>query len=346
MPLLSALLLSMTLGVSPGLRVVDLPPLPIVDFPSEDLPAIDAASWMVWSVENDAELGSFDPDTPRAPASITKLMTAILTMDGAALTEEVAISANAAATPVGFVGQPEVLQGEVWSVRDLLANILVQSGNDAAVALAEHVAGSVDAFVEMMNARAASLGMTATTFRTPNGLDTVGHQMSARDIIIMGKESLKYPEILRMARIRHITFDAGDRRIDVDSTNRDLGQFPGLFGLKTGDTASAGQTLLAYDVGQHGSLLAVVLGSSNRRTATEELLAWARTALGPKDYFLAPTVGTDLELLFPDWYVTWLKAAGPLPTGDPTVPASTPLLDAVNAGLSTLLPSLLGGGAP
>ena len=133
-------------------------------------------------------------------------------------------------------------------------------------------------------------------------------------------------------------------RFDVDSTNRDLGVFPGLFGLKTGDTASAGQILLAYDVGQHGSLLAVVLGSSNRRTATEELLAWARTALGPRDYFLAPTVGTDLELLFPDWYVTWLKAAGPLPTGNPTVPASTPLVDAVNTGLSTLLPSLLGGG--
>lgn len=334
----------MALG-APGPRVIDLPMPPMLAFPVEAPPAIDASAWIVWSVEQDAELGSLDPDTPRAPASITKLMTAMLVVENASLTDRVTISANADATPLGYIGQPELRQGEVWSVRDLLVNILVQSGNDAAVALAEHVAGSVDEFVGMMNTRAAALGMANTTFLTPNGLDAVGHVMSPRDIVVMAKAALAYPDVLRIARIKHITFDVGGRHLEVDATNRLLGVFPGFYGLKTGDTAQAGQTLLAYDVAQHGRLLSVVLGSSGRRIATQELLAWAWRALGPKDYFYAPVVGTDMELTFPDWYLTRLRAAGMLPTGDPVAPVRTPLLDAVDGGLRDLLPALLGGGS-
>lgn len=346
MPSLFVLALSVTLGVSPGLRTVDLPPPPMVDFPAQAPPAIDAAAWMVWSVEGDAELGARDPDTPRSPASITKLMTALLTMEKAAPTDLVTISANADATPIGFAGQPDIRQGEVWSVRDLLKNLLVQSGNDAAVALAEQVAGSVDAFVAMMNAKAVELGMTHTTFKNPNGLDTTGHEMSARDIVIMGRAALAHPDLLRIARIKHVTFDVGGRLIEADATDRDLGVFPGLFGLKTGDTASAGQTMLAYAVTQRGSVLSVVLGTANRKEATRALLAWAWTALGPKDYFFAPVLGTDLALTFPDWYLTRIAAAGDLATGDPTVPVSTPLTDAIDTGLSNLLPALLGGSSP
>jgi D-alanyl-D-alanine carboxypeptidase (penicillin-binding protein 5/6) len=346
MPLLSAVALAVTLGVSPSMRPTDLPMPPVADFPVSPPPSIDAASWMVWSVESDAELGSKDPDTPRPPASITKLMTAILVVENVSLDNVVTISAEAAATPIGFVGQPEIIQGEQWTVRDLLANIMVQSGNDAAVALAEHVAGSVDAFVAMMNAKAAELGMANATFMTPNGLDTTGHEMSARDLIILGRAALQYPEILRMARIKFVVFDVGGRHIEVEATNRLLGVFPGFFGLKTGDTLNAGQTLLAYDVAQHGRLLSVVLGSSGRRIATQDLLSWARTALGPKDYFLAPLVGTDQEVSLPDWYLTWLRAAGPLPTGDPTHPPRTPLSASIDAALRHLLPALLGGGVP
>ncbi|OFW48779.1 MAG: hypothetical protein A2146_04305 [Actinobacteria bacterium RBG_16_67_10] len=343
MPILPALAVVMALGASPAPRVVDLPMPPMLAFPAEAPPVIDAAAWIVWSVDQNAELGSFNADDVRAPASITKLMTAMLVVENAAPAETVTISARAGSTPVGYVGQPQLRQGEVWTVRDLLANILVQSGNDAAVALAEHVAGSVEAFVAMMNARASELGMTSTVFVTPNGLDAEGHVMSARDIVAMGEASLAYPDILRMTRVKRITFDVGGRHIEVDATNRDLGVFPGLFGLKTGDTIGAGQTLLAYDVAQHGSLLSVVLGSAGRLGATRELLAWAWSALGPRDYFFAPVVGTDLELLFPDWYVTRLRAAGALPTGDPVAPEATPLSDAVNSRLRGLLPALLGG---
>ena len=343
MSFLAAVALTTVLGPSPGLRVVNVPPPPMVCFPAEAPPTLDATSWMVWSVKEDAELASRNPDSPRAPASITKLMTAILVVDRAALGNRVTISALAAATPIGYIGQPEVLQGEVWSVRDLLANILVQSGNDAAVALAEHVSGDVSTFVALMNRRAADLGMTSSQFVSPNGLDSLGQVASARDLILLGREALGYPEILEMSRIKFITFDVGGRHVEVEATNRDLGVFPGLHGLKTGDTIAAGQVLLSYDRAQHDEYLAVVLGSRNRRAATRQLLAWAHTTLGPRDYFFAAAAGTDLALEFPDWYQVRLAAAGPLlPAGEPAA-VRTPLVESLDDAFRQLLPGVLRG---
>jgi len=343
MPFVAALALTTVLGPAPGLKPVHVPPPPMICFPAEAPPQIDAGSWMVWSVMHDAELGALDPDTQRAPASITKLMTALITSDRAALTNQVIISANADATPIGYIGQPDVRQGEAWTVRDLMVNILVQSGNDAAVALAEHVSGDVATFVGLMNERAASLGMTNTVFLNPNGLDTTGHVTTARDLIALGRAALAYPDVLRLARIKHITFDVGGRHLELDATNRDLGLFPGLFGLKTGDTNAAGQVLLSFDDAPGGGYLAVVLGSRNRRSATREILAWARTTLGPRDYFFAAAANTDWELSFPEWYVPRIRAAGDIPVGTTGVAPRTPLTDALDEAFRVLLPGVLGG---
>ena len=343
MSFLAALALTTVLGPSPGLRPVHVPPPPMVCFPAEAPPPIDATSWMVWSVDHDAELGALNPDTPRAPASITKLMTAIIVADRAALTNQVVISRNADATPIGYVGQPDVRQGETWTVQDLLANILVQSGNDAAVALAEHVSGDVPTFVAVMNERAAALGMANTVFVNPNGLDTAGHLSTARDLIYLGRASLAYPDVLKIARIKHIDFDPGGRHIEVTATNRDLGLFPGLYGLKTGDTLAAGQVLLSYDEASHGDYLAVVLGSRNRRQATREILAWARTTLGPRDYFFAAAANTAWELSFPEWYVPRIRAAGSLPVGTVGPAERTPFTDSLDEAFRVLLPGVLGG---
>lgn len=343
MSFLAAIALTTVLGPSPGLRPLNLPPPPMVCFPAEAPPAIDASSWMVWSVDHDAELGSLDPDTRRAPASITKLLTAIIVADRAALTNQVVISPNADATPIGYVGQPDVRQGETWSVHDLLANILVQSGNDAAVALAEHVSGDVDTFVARMNERAASLGMTNSSFLNPNGLDDTGHLSTARDLIYLGRASLAYPDVLRIARIKHLDFNPGGRHIEVTATNRDLGIFPGLFGLKTGDTLAAGQTMLSYRTTSHGDYIAVVLGSRNRRQATREILAWAGTTLGPRDLFFAAAAETDWELSFPEWYLPRIRAAGALPVATTGPAERTPLTDSLDDAFRVLLPGVLGG---
>lgn len=342
MPLLASLVLTMALG-SAAVRPVQLPMPPMTALPAPPPPNIDAAAWMVYSVAGEAELGSHNADRPLAPASITKLMTAILVVEQALLTDPVEISTTAASTPIGFLGQPRVLAGETWSVAELLANIMVQSGNDAAVALAEHVAGTAETFVEMMNRRAGELGMADTVFVTPNGLDHADQLSSARDLVLLGREALNHPEVMRAARIKQVLFVIGNRRVEVGSTNRDLGVYPGYLGLKTGDTLAAGQVLLSYTETPHDRLIAVVLGSGNRRLATRELITWGATSLGPRDHFFAAAAGTDVAEAFPEWYRTRLSAAGFIPGGDPDLSGNTPLTDDVVARFRELLPQLLGG---
>ena len=346
--MLSALLLTLALGApgsQPGLRPLPLPPPPLLAFPAPEAPPISARSWMVYSVDHEAAIGSKDPDLLMPPASITKLMTAVLAEKALDLGTTITISAVADATPIGFTGQPDVRQGEMWLARDLLANVMVQSGNDASTAVAEAVSGTVEQFVELMNATAVELGMTNTTFRNPHGLDNAEHLSTARDLIAMGRYALDFPVTLRLARTKHVTFNIAGRILEVDATDRDLGVFPGLLGLKTGDTANAGQVLLSYTVTQHDQLLAVVLGTPDRRATTRALLAWAMGALGPRDHFFGMAAGTDLALSFPDWYQPRLDAAGVLAPGTPTLPERTPLTDDLQQRFRELLPQLLGGDA-
>lgn len=346
--MIAAIALSIALGVtgSPdtaSLRPLRLPMPPIKSFPAPPPPLIDASAWMIWAERENAEIGSHDPDTPRPFASITKLMTAILTVESVELSEQVTISETAAATPIGYDGQPEVLTGEVWLVYDLVSNILVQSGNDAAVALAEHVAGDTPAFLDLMNAKAEEIGMTSTVFLTPNGLDQPGHVSTPRDLVTMGMYSLRYEDLKHIMRLKHIVWFPGEREIPITSTNRLLGLFPGYAGLKTGDTAAAGQVLLSYaDTGTSG-FVAVVLGSSGRRVATRELLAWGLTALGPRDHFYAAAAGSQLARSFPEWYQTRMVAPKPLDPGPADPDEPTPLTKALTSAYNDLLPSLLGG---
>lgn len=346
--MLVSLALSLALAVpglstSPALRPLRIPMPPIKSLPAPPPPTIDAVSWMIWAEREDAEIGSLNPDDPRAFASITKLMTAILAVENVGLQEEATISPIAAATPIGYDGQPEVLTGEVWPIYDLLSNMLVQSGNDAAVAVAEYVGGDTATFVDLMNAKAAQLGMDHTVFVNPNGLDDPAHVSTARDLVKMGVYSLRFDDLRHMMRIKKATWTPGNRIIAATSTNRLLGRFPGYGGLKTGDTISAGQVLLSYtDTGTDG-LVAAVLGSSGRRVATRELLAWGLGALGPRDRFYAAAAGTELAGAFPQWYQTRMAVPAPLAPvpRDPDDP--TPLTTALDDAYRDLLPVFLGG---
>ncbi len=211
------------------------------------------------------------------------------------------------------------------------------------MALAEAVAGDVAAFVELMNTRAAELGMDSTTFVNPNGLDASEHLSSARDLIKLGVAALEHGDVLRVARIKHIQLEAETRVLEIDATNRLLGVYPGYLGLKTGDTIAAGQVLLSYTETQHDRIIAVVLGSGGRRIATRELVTWAATWGGPRDQFFAAALGTDTATLFPEWYQHRLGAVLPLPMPGDAGPVRTPLHDDLEARFGELLPALLGG---
>jgi len=325
---------------------VPLPPLPIAAFPAHEPPVLSSASWALYSVDDAALVWAADADEVRAPASVTKVMTALVVISqGVAPDEEVTISARAGSEPIGYTGQQKTYQGEVWTVEALMSDMLVYSDNTASVALAEHTAGSVDAFVALMNEKAAELGMTATHFVNPNGLDADGHVSSARDLVTLGAAAIQEPRITRITRLKFVTFMPGGRIMEVKNTNRLLGTFPGVLGLKTGDTARAGEVLLSYAVLGHDRFLGVVMGSPDHMAETAEMLAYAGRILGPQDHFYAPGAHLDELAAWPIWRRARLAAIGPLDDGKragAALPLS-PAEQAVAEAFRDLLPALLGG---
>ena len=215
-------------------------------------------------------------EEPLELASVTKVMTMLLIMEAledGTLTPDtmVAVSANAA----GMGGsQVYMKEGETFSVHDMLKAIAVASGNDACVAMAEHLAGSEAAFVERMNARAAELGMENTVFCNCTGLPAEGHHSTAHDIALMSRELiLKHPDIRTYTTIWMDTLRDGS--FQLANTNKLIRFYSGATGLKTGFTSGAGYCLSASAMRDGMELIAVVMGaetSQSRNAACKSLL--------------------------------------------------------------------------
>jgi len=206
-------------------------------------------------------------------ASITKLMTALVTLERARPDDVVTVDPDAA----GVSGSSVRLRtGERLRVRDLLAAALIQSANDAAVALGEYVGdGNGAAFVTLMNREARALGLTDTRFVRPDGLDVAGHYSSAWDVTRLALAAMKEPLIRRLVRQETATI-AGGRTLQT--WNDLLGEFPGVFGVKTGHTSNSGWNEVAAAIGNGVTIYATILGSPSRGERNEdleELLGWA-----------------------------------------------------------------------
>ena len=226
------------------------------------------------------------------PASVTKIMTLLLTMDaidsGAiAYDDVVTVSANAA----GMGGsQVYLAEGEQITVEELLKCVCVSSGNDAAVALAEKVSGVTELFVEQMNNRARGLGMEDTHFANPTGLTAEGHVTSAYDIAVMSRELLtKHPEIREFSTIWMDSIRGG--AFQLANTNKLLRRYDGATGLKTGYTASAGYCISATAEREGMELIAVVMKgeTADKRNADAKALlnygfsAYALVSAAPEE---------------------------------------------------------------
>ena len=226
------------------------------------------------------------------PASVTKIMTLLLTMDaidsGAlAYDDVVTVSANAA----GMGGSQVFLaEGEQITVEELLKCVCVSSGNDAAVALAEKVAGVTELFVEQMNNRARGLGMDDTHFVNPTGLTAEGHVTSAHDIALMSRELLtKHPDIRNFTTIWTDSIRGGT--FDLANTNKLIRRYDGATGLKTGYTASAGYCISATAEREGMELIAVVMKgeTADKRNADAKALlnygfsAYALVSAAPEE---------------------------------------------------------------
>lgn len=226
----------------------------------------DAVSCILMDADTGRVLYEKNADAALPPASVTKVMTMLLVfeaLDSGTLKLSDMITASANAASMGG-SQIYLKEGETMSVEDLLKSLIVSSANDAAVALAEAIAGSEIAFVSRMNERAAELGMANTHFENTNGLDddTDTHLTSARDIAIMSREVLKHELVFQYSTLWMDTIRGGE--FGLTNTNRLVRFYQGATGLKTGSTSKAKFCISATAERGGLSLIAVVMGAPTR----------------------------------------------------------------------------------
>ncbi len=223
---------------------------------AQRLPALSAQAALLGDSDTNQVLAAANANQGRPMASTTKIMTALLALERANLADPVVVS------PAALVGEASMglAAGEVVTVEDLLWGLLLNSGNDAAMALAGHVAGSVDAFVALMNQRAAELGMRNTRFANPHGLDAPDHHSSAHDLWLVTQEALQHPLFRQIVATPAYT-TAGRQLVNQ---NELLGSYPGADGVKTGTTLAAGQNLVGSVTVDGHREIAVILGSQDR----------------------------------------------------------------------------------
>ena len=233
------------------------------------------AKGAILTTEDGQVLFEQNADASYPPASVTKIMTMLLTMeavDSGKASLEDTVTASAHAAEMGG-SQIYLKEGEQMSLDDMLKSIAVASANDAAVAVAEHLGGSEEAFVSMMNDRAAALGCTGTTFVNPNGLDTDGEETktTARDLALISQELLKHEKILDYTSIWMDTVRNGE--FGLANTNKMLKLYDGMIGLKTGYTSTAGYCISAVAERDGMRLIAVVLGEPDKDSRNGDIAA-------------------------------------------------------------------------
>lgn len=266
-------------------------------------------------------------DVVSPPASVTKLMTFLVVHDRLAagmLTLQTPVVVNAEASTTGG-SQVYLAEKEVFPVEDMLYALMISSANDAATALAIHVAGSRNAFVELMNARARDLGMTRTTFRSPHGLPpsnrkiAEGDLTSPRDLAVLSRHLLTQTDVLKYAAVKVRIFRPGPKQIEMRNHNNLLGKVAGVDGLKTGFTRGAGFCLAATAQRNGRRLIVVTMGSAEskvRDLAVADLIEKGFAALPPTPVLAIPGAGPAPASVTPS---AANLAPGARPSGNPVI---------------------------
>lgn len=315
-----------------------------------DVPELEAEAWVLIDAATGVTLLEHNADEELAMASVTKLMTALVVRRHADLDDRVRISEAAAE-----IGEAEVglAAGEVWSVKDLLAAILVRSGNDAAYALAEHVGGTLEGFAALMNEMAVELGLEHSHFVNPHGLDADGHYTSANDLTVIARAVLDDEVLGQLTRTRFIRFKpapTGEER-STRNTNLLLGRYPGIVGMKTGYTSQAGRVLVSVLESEGNTFIAVVLGSEDHFADTAALYDYITQRISLRERLLSPLVeaqgggGTAGSPELSAETEAIIKILRPLPTGADQTSAwgETPGSQAIIDMVKEMLPMTLGG---
>ncbi|NCF72465.1 MAG: serine-type D-Ala-D-Ala carboxypeptidase [Gammaproteobacteria bacterium] len=236
--------------------------------PTPAAPIIGAKSYLVIDTKTGHEIAALNPDESLAPASLTKIMTTYVVFSALkqgqiTLEEEVTVSEKAWRTE----GSRMFIEVDTRvTIRELLLGMIVQSGNDASVALAEHIAGSESVFAEMMNQHAATMGMHSSNFRNATGLPAEDHRTTARDLATLARAIVEeFPEYYKWHAIREYTYN------DITQSNRNslLWRDDSVDGLKTGHTEDAGYCLVASAIRDDMRIVSVVLGTSSTKARAD-----------------------------------------------------------------------------
>lgn len=242
-------------------------------------PGLRAAAAILVDANSGAVLYEHLADLPLPPASVTKILTALVILEQGRLDDIVVVSRLAAQTGGYRLG---LRAGQRISLGDLLAAVLIRSANDAAVAAGEHVGGGLAGFVALMNEKASQLGMVNSHFANPHGLDEPMHYTTARDLAVLTRVALENPTFATLVRSRQVrltVWSQGRRSLVpqarfVQSHNRLLGQVAGADGVKTGYTDSAGRCLVASASRGDQRMIAVLLNDPHRWNDAAMLLEY------------------------------------------------------------------------
>ncbi|MBE5786998.1 MAG: D-alanyl-D-alanine carboxypeptidase [Clostridiales bacterium] len=231
----------------------------------------EAKAFLLMEAETGRVLYESNASTPLPMASTTKVMTALLALEKGNLSDPVVTSRNAFGVPGTSI---YLSQGETLTLEEMLYGLMLASGNDAAVAIAEHIGGTVEAFCRMMTERAAEIGCKDTVFSTPHGLPAANHHTTAYDLALITREALKNPvfrEIVSTQRAS-IPWAGHDYNRVLTNKNKLLSSYPGAIGVKTGYTKAAGRCLVFAAQRDGMCLIGVVLNCPNWFDEAEALL--------------------------------------------------------------------------
>jgi len=235
-------------------------------------PYLTARSAIVVDVDSKSLLFNKNPDLQLLPASTTKIMTGLVVLETYDLDDIVTIES------VNGTGQKMDLEvGERITVENLLYGLLVQSGNDAATALAQFHSDGEDAFIAAMNQKAKDLHLNGTQFTNAAGLDAYGHYTTVHDLSLLAAEAIKNETFKKMVSTQTITVSDIDNTIShqLETINELLGQVAGLAGVKTGWTELADECLVTYTKRDTKEIITVIFGSQDRFGETQQLIDWA-----------------------------------------------------------------------
>ena len=265
--------------------------------PTKQFPSINSRAYVVLDRKTNTVLVGKNEYSRKKMASTTKIMTAIVIIENYSLNETVTISKKAANTGGSRLG---LKTGDKITVNDLLYGLMLRSGNDAAVALAEYASGSIENFAELMNKKALELNLLNTNFVTPHGLDHDEHYTTAYELALLTNYALNNKTFAKIVGSKTFTITINGYSKELSNTNELLGNFDGIYGVKTGFTNGANRCLVTACKRDDKDIICVVLGADTKKFRTQDSIKLLNYALNNFTY-------VDINKIIEDEFNKWVE---------------------------------------